>query len=84
MWCLDRWYQSRDQAEEKQHWYLVEGAGEAYIVIDAAGTTFGVLYEAPIPFADWHAFGGDPPGLRIQAAEVNVSAVLDRKRLESE
>ena len=82
MWCFDRWL-SRERAQEMQHWYIVEGASESYVVPNPDGVTFGVLYEAPIPFSSWHAFGGDS-AWRRPAGEVDFGAVLARLKEEAE
>jgi hypothetical protein len=85
MWCLDRWYSSHERAEEMRHWYVTEGAGETYIVMtNSENGGFGVLYEAPIPFSDWHAFGGDTQGRSTPSAPGDLRAVLDRMQNEGE
>jgi hypothetical protein len=69
----------------QHHWYVTEGAGEAYIVMtNSENGGFGVLYEAPIPFSDWHAFGGDTQGRSTPSAPVDLRAVLDRMQNEGE
>jgi len=82
MWCFDRWL-TRERADE-MHWYIVEGASESYVVPNTDGVRFGVLYEAPIPFSSWHAFGGDAPALWRLSGEVDVGAVLARLKEEAE
>jgi len=84
MWCFDRWYASHDRAEEKRYWYVTEGASEAYIVANSENGSFGVLYEAPMPFSEWHAFGGDAPGRLTSSSPVDLGAILDRMQREGE
>lgn len=65
-WHVDRWYPSRDTAEQMREHYLAEGAAEAHLVKHSKTGSYAVLYAAAQPFTEWHAesdrMSGNPSG----------------------
>lgn len=61
-WYFDYWYCSRQWCKVMARRYEAEGnAAQAIVVRHAEQDTFGILYLAIEPVADWHMDAVDEP-----------------------